>query len=86
VTVPAVRSDRPDERIPGVNTMAIAALVFAVLFAPAGVVMGHVAKRQIRRTGESGGAIATGALFVGYTILLCACCGPAALFMVGVLG
>jgi hypothetical protein len=83
--VPAVRVDYFD-RIPGVNTMAIAALVFAVLFAPAGIVMGHVAKRQIRRTGESGSAIATVALFIGYSIMLCACCGPVALLLLGVWG
>jgi hypothetical protein len=85
-TVPAVYAGPFDDRIPGVNTMAVAALVFSVLFPPAGIVMGHIAKRQVRRTRESGSLLATLALVIGYTITLCACCGPAALFMLGVFG
>src|SRR5262245_55127214 len=85
-TVPAVRVELFDDRIPGVNTMAVAALVFSVLFPPAGIVMGHIAKGKIRRTRESGNLLATLALVIGYTITLCACCGPAALFMLGVFG
>jgi hypothetical protein len=84
--VPAVRVEPFDDRIPGVNTMAVAALVFSVLFPPAGIVLGHIAKGQIRRTRESGRLLATIALVIGYTITLCACCGPATLFMLGVFG
>ncbi|AGL21119.1 DUF4190 domain-containing protein [Actinoplanes sp. N902-109] len=50
------------------NTMAILALVFAFVFAPAAIVMGHVAKRQIRQTGESGEGLATAGLWLGYII------------------
>jgi hypothetical protein len=38
----------------GTNTMAILALVLALVFAPAGVICGHIAKRQIAQTGEEG--------------------------------
>ena len=45
----------------GTNVLAILSLVFAFVFAPAGIVLGHVAKRQIRQTGEEGDRLATGA-------------------------
>ncbi|MEU5938514.1 DUF4190 domain-containing protein [Micromonospora sp. NPDC047548] len=66
----------------GPNTMAILSLVFAFLFAPAGIVLGHLAKRQIRRTGEEGDQLATWGLILSYVftaIGLLACCGWIAL-------
>ncbi|MET0494007.1 MAG: DUF4190 domain-containing protein [Actinoplanes sp.] len=48
------------------NTMAILSLVFAFVFPPAAIVMGHVAKKQIRQTGESGEGLATAGLWLGY--------------------
>ncbi|GAA2610393.1 hypothetical protein GCM10010399_46610 [Dactylosporangium fulvum] len=66
-----VPTDR--QRIPGVNTMAIAALIFAVLLPPFGIVMGHIAWAQIKRTGETGRWLALTALIVGYAELLCLC-------------
>jgi len=51
---------------PSTNTMAILALVFAFVFAPAAIVMGHVAKKQIRQTGEGGDGLATAGLWLGY--------------------
>ena len=53
---------------PATNTMAILALVFAFVFSPAAIVMGHVAKKQIRQTGESGEGLATAGLWLGYLI------------------
>ncbi|QLD28335.1 DUF4190 domain-containing protein [Micromonospora carbonacea subsp. aurantiaca] len=53
-------------------------LVFAFVFAPAGIVLGHLAKRQIRRTGEDGDQLATWGLILSYVftvIGLIACCG-----------
>jgi hypothetical protein len=47
------------------NTMAILALVFAFVFAPAGLVMGIVARKQIGRTGEEGGGLALAGIVVG---------------------
>jgi peptidyl-prolyl cis-trans isomerase B (cyclophilin B) len=48
------------------NGTAIAALVFAILVAPVGIVLGYVARSQIKRTGEAGGGIATAALIIGW--------------------
>lgn len=48
------------------NATAIAALVFAILFWPVGIILGHIARRSIRRTGEKGGGLAIAALIVGY--------------------
>src|SRR5262245_52377813 len=50
------------------NTLAILALVFAFVFAPAAIVLGHMAKKQIRETGEQGEGLATAGLWLGYII------------------
>ncbi|MGY1661649.1 DUF4190 domain-containing protein [Geodermatophilus sp. SYSU D00705] len=47
------------------NTMAILALVMAFVFAPAGLVLGVVARRQIRQTGEEGDGLALAGIIVG---------------------
>jgi hypothetical protein len=47
------------------NTMAILALVMAFVFAPAGLVLGIVARRQIRETGEEGDGLALAGIIVG---------------------
>ncbi|MCU1669477.1 MAG: conserved rane protein of unknown function [Blastococcus sp.] len=47
------------------NTMAILALVMAFVFAPAGVVLGIIARKQIRQTGEDGAGLALGGIIVG---------------------
>jgi hypothetical protein len=62
----------------GTNVLAILSLVFAFVFAPAGIVLGHLAKRQIRRTGEEGDQLATWGLVLSYiftVIGVLACCG-----------
>jgi Domain of unknown function (DUF4190) len=56
------------------NGLAIAALIVAFVFAPAGLVMGIVAKNQIAQTGEQGEGLATAAIvvsaiFIGMTVL-----------------
>ncbi|MFU8852991.1 DUF4190 domain-containing protein [Micromonospora sp. SL1-18] len=66
----------------GPNVLAILALVFAFVFAPAGIVLGHLAKRQIRQTGEEGEQLASWGLILSYiftAIGLLACCGWIAL-------
>ncbi len=66
----------------GPNVLAVLSLVFAFVFAPAGIVLGHVAKRQIRQTGEEGGQLATWGLILSYVFTalgLLACCGWAGL-------
>ena len=47
------------------NTLAIVALVAAFVMAPAGIVLGIVAKKQIRETGEDGDGLALAAIIVG---------------------
>ncbi|MBV9873077.1 MAG: DUF4190 domain-containing protein [Frankiaceae bacterium] len=46
--------------------LAIVALVLAFVFAPAAIVVGHVALNQIRRTGQSGDGLAWAGLILGY--------------------
>jgi len=53
----------------GVNALAVVAFIFAFVFAPLGIVLGHVARRQINQTGQRGGGIATAALVIGYLAL-----------------
>ena len=48
------------------NGMAIAAFVMVFVFFPVGIVLGHVARGQIKRTGEGGKGLATAALILGY--------------------
>ncbi|MDD4867241.1 MAG: sensor domain-containing protein [Mycobacterium sp.] len=56
---------------PPVNTLATLSLVFAFLFAPVGAVLGHLAMRQIGRTGERGRdrALVGTALSYGFIML-----------------
>ena len=63
--------------VTGTNMMAILALVFAFVFAPAAIVLGHIAKKQIKQTGEQGSGLATAGLVLGYIftgISLIGCC------------
>ena len=52
------------------NSMAIAALVCSLLFPPLGIVFGHIARWQIRRSGEGGRGLALAALIIGYVITI----------------
>lgn len=54
---------------PSTNTLAIVALVCSFFVALAGIVCGHIALSQIRRTGESGRGLALAALIIGYCAL-----------------
>jgi hypothetical protein len=69
---------------PRTNSAAVASLVFGIIswfVCPfvgglLAVILGHVARGQIRRTGEGGGGLAVGGLILGYLHL-------AAVFVVG---
>ena len=65
----------------GTNVMAILSLVFAFVFAPAGIVLGHVAKKQLRTSGEEGGGLATAGLVLSYIFT-----GLAVVFCCGIIG
>ncbi len=54
---------------PPTNILAIIALVASCIgFTVPGIVLGHVALYQIRRTGEAGHSLAVAALIVGYIL------------------
>lgn len=60
--------------------MAILSLVFAFVFAPVGIVLGHIAKKQLKQTGEQGDGLATAGLVLSYVftgLAVLACCGAA---------
>ncbi len=52
------------------NTFAVLSPIFAVVVPPAGVVLGHLALPQIRRTGERGRPAAIAGLVIGYLMCL----------------
>jgi peptidyl-prolyl cis-trans isomerase B (cyclophilin B) len=48
------------------NSLAIVSLVCAFLFAPLGILFGHISLSQIKKTGEEGRGLAIAGLVVGY--------------------
>jgi len=50
--------------------MAIASLVCAFVFAPLGIIFGHVSLSQIKRTGEEGHGLAIAGLIISYLITI----------------
>lgn len=50
------------------NTLAVLALVCAFVFAPLGIVFGHISMSQIKKTGEEGHGMALAGLIIGYVI------------------
>lgn len=57
---------QPYVQVAPTNTKAILALVFAFVFWPAAIFLGHSARKEIRRTGESGQGLATAGLVLSY--------------------
>jgi hypothetical protein len=67
---------------PGTNIMAILSLVFAFVVAPVGIVLGHIAKKQIKQTGEQGDGLATAGLVLSYIftgLAVLGCCAALAI-------
>jgi hypothetical protein len=65
------------------NTMAIVSLILSLvglvtgITAPVGAVLGHLARKQIRQTGEEGEGLALAGIIIGWIItgvLALACC------------
>jgi peptidyl-prolyl cis-trans isomerase B (cyclophilin B) len=50
------------------NALAIVSLVCAFLFAPLGIIFGHMSLSQIRKTGEEGRGLAIAGLVISYMI------------------
>ena len=59
----------PSYQVVPTNTLAILALIFAFVFPLAGLVLGHVARGQIRVSGEQGDVLAIIALWISYALL-----------------
>ena len=64
------------QRMPGTNGMAIGSLVCSILgvftsglLAIPGVVLGHLARGQIRQTGQGGDGLALAGLILGYLMI-----------------
>jgi hypothetical protein len=51
---------------PPMNTLAIITIILAFVFSVAGIVTGHIALKQIDRTGESGRGLAKAGLILSY--------------------
>jgi hypothetical protein len=56
----------PGYYAPPTNTLAILALVLAFVISPGGIICGHIALNQIKRTGEGGRGLALAGLIIGY--------------------
>lgn len=56
---------RPQDRT---NTLAIVSFVSSFVIAIAGIVTGHMALRQIRRSGEGGRGLAIAGLVISYVL------------------
>jgi hypothetical protein len=61
-TAPAAGPARPT------NTLAIIALIAAFVVAPVGIILGFIAKNQIKQTGENGAGLAKAAIIVGIVL------------------
>lgn len=57
---------------PSYSVFALVAftLLFVPFFAPGAVAFGHVARREVRRTGQAGDGLACIALLLGYLLLV----------------
>jgi hypothetical protein len=55
---------------PQTNAMAIVAFVFALTCFPLAIPCGHLARAQMKRSGESGRGLATAALLLGYSFTM----------------
>jgi peptidyl-prolyl cis-trans isomerase B (cyclophilin B) len=53
------------------NALAIVSLVCAFVFAPLGILFGHISLSQIRKTGEEGRGLAIAGLVISYLITVC---------------
>lgn len=54
---------------PKTNTLAIASLVCSFLFAPLGILFGHLSLSEIKKTGEQGRGLAIAGLVIGYVVV-----------------
>lgn len=55
---------------PRTNTLAIISLIAAFLFPLAGIITGHIALSQIKKTGEAGHGLALWGTILGYVFTI----------------
>ncbi len=79
-TYPAYGQPAQGYYAPPTNTLAIVALVLAFIVPLGGIICGHIARGQIKRTGEGGDGLALAGLIIGYAFT-----GLTVLFVVGYL-
>ena len=74
-TVPGLSylvQDRVETRVPPVNVLSVLSLVFMVPVPPAGLILGIIALRQIRRSGERGFTMAVLGVVLGSVLTVLA--------------
>ncbi|MBX3195567.1 MAG: DUF4190 domain-containing protein [Microbacteriaceae bacterium] len=54
--------------VPRTNTLAIVALVLSLTVSLGGIICGHIALSQIKRTGEGGHGLALAGTIIGYVL------------------
>jgi hypothetical protein len=54
--------------VPKTNTLAIVALILGILVPIGGIITGHIALGQIKRTGEAGRPLALAGTIIGYVL------------------
>lgn len=53
---------------PPINVLAVVSLILSILFAPAGIVTGHIALAQIRKSRDKGRGVALAGTIIGYIV------------------
>lgn len=53
------------------NTLAIVALILGIIVPIAGVITGHIALNQVKKTGEAGHGLALAGTIIGYVLSAC---------------
>jgi hypothetical protein len=67
--------------VPPTNTLAIVALILGFVVPLGGIIAGHIALGQIKRTGESGHGMALAGTIIGYVLT-----GLTLLYIIGMIG
>lgn len=63
---PSLPTPPPAQQPTGTNTLAIIALISSFFISLAGVICGHIALGQIKKSGEQGRGLALAGVIIGY--------------------